>query len=56
MSNIPDLPPIKAGDDSYQSLAACRADRAEVAGKAKGLQGYVRTILKKKPQSKATTS
>ena len=48
MANIPDLPPVKAGDDIKEAAAVCRADRAEVASKARGLQTYVRTILKTK--------
>ena len=47
MANIPDLPPVKAGDNVYEQAAVCRADRAEVASKAKGLQGYIRTVLQK---------
>ena len=48
MSQIKDLPPVPPGANAYESAAVCRAEYGETAGKARGLQSYVRTILGKK--------
>lgn len=42
------LPVVKAGDDLYEATAVCRAEYGREASKLVGLQGYTRTILKKK--------
>lgn len=46
------LPPktlaeVKAGDDLVKTAAVCRAEYGRETGKLTGLQGYVKTILKK---------
>jgi hypothetical protein len=41
------LSDVKAGDDLVQVSATCRAQYGRETGKLTGLQGYVRTILKK---------
>lgn len=43
-----DLPVVKAGDDLYQDSMTCRAQWDEETGKLVGLQGYVRTIRRKR--------
>lgn len=42
------LPTVKPGDDLYAATAVCRAEYGREASKLVGLQGYTRTILKKK--------
>ena len=42
------LPQVKAGDDLYQDSMTCRAQYDEETGKLVGLQGYVRTIRRKR--------
>jgi len=49
MLDIPDLPPVKPGDDIYRTLGVCRAEYGNVKYVAKGLQGYVRVIHSEKP-------
>lgn len=51
MAKIPDLPPVKRGDDLYHSNLVCRGEYGRVADKARGLQGYVNVIHKRKEQS-----
>lgn len=41
------LSEVKAGDDLVQTNAQCRASYGRETGKLSGLQGYVKTILKK---------
>ena len=41
------LPAVKAGDDLVATNAVCRAEYGRETGKLTGLQGYVKTILKK---------
>lgn len=48
MLDIPDLPPVKAGDDIYRGYGVCRAEYGNVKSVATGLQGYVRVIHQQK--------
>lgn len=41
------LAEVKAGDDLVKTAAVCRAEYGRETGKLAGLQGYVKTILKK---------
>ena len=42
------LPHVKVGDDLYHDSMTCRAQYDEETGKLVGLQGYVRTIRRKR--------
>ena len=42
------LPEVKEGDDLYKDSANCRAQWDDETGKLVGLQGYVRTIRRKR--------
>lgn len=47
MSPPEPLPDLKEGDDLFEEHAKLRAQYGRETGKTKGLQGYVKTILKK---------
>ena len=42
------LPEVQAGDDLYAASVQCRGEYSRETGKLNSLQGYVRTITKKK--------
>lgn len=51
MLDIPDLPPVRVGDNLYLGYGVCRAEYGRVATTARGLQNYVRVITKRKEQT-----
>ena len=45
------LPPMKAGDDMYDVALQARAAHGREADKVRGLQGYIRTLLKRRKEA-----